>query len=161
MDFEGQREGEEVILVFRRHILTTAKGFLVMLLFVFGGAVPMIVNPDDPQLFWLWIGCMVLGVLGYLYSYMLWYYSYYIVTTERLRQVRQKGFFKRTMVDLELENVQSISYGVMGMFGTMFDYGTILIQTAVGDLSLSMVSHPESVYNEIQNAKHGGGGEEE
>ena len=161
MDFEGQREGEEVILVFRRHILTTAKGFLVMLLFVFGGAVPMIVNPDDSQLFWLWVGCMVFGVLGYLYSYMLWYYSYYIVTTERLRQVRQKGFFKRTMVDLELENVQSISYGVMGMFGTMFDYGTILIQTAVGDLSLSMVSHPESVYNEIQNAKHGGGGEEE
>ncbi|MBQ8157025.1 PH domain-containing protein [Candidatus Saccharibacteria bacterium] len=161
MDFEGQRTGEEVVLVFRRHILTTIRGFLVMLLLIGGGALPMILMPDDPQLFWLWVACIVLGVLGYLYSYMLWHFSYYLVTNERIRQVRQKGMFKRTVVDLELDNIQSISFGVMGVFGSLFDYGTILIQTGVGDLSLSMVSHPENVYNEIQNAKHGEGGEEE
>ena len=161
MDFEGQRKDEEVVLVFRRHILTTVRGFLVMLLLIGGGAVPMILNQEDPQLFWIWIICIVLGVLGYLYSYMLWHFSYYLVTNQRLRQVRQKGLFKRTVVDLELDNIQSISYGVPGMFGSMFDYGTILIQTGVGDLTLSMVSHPENVYNEIQNAKHGEGGKEE
>lgn len=161
MDFEGQRANEEVVLVFRRHILTTIRGFLVAVLLIAGGAVPMILKQDDPQLFWLWIGCFALGVLGYLYSLMLWHFSYYLVTNERLRQVRQKGLFKKTVVDLELDNIQSISYGVPGMFGSMFNYGTILIQTGVGDLTLSMVSHPETVYNEIQNAKHGEGGEEE
>lgn len=161
MDFEGQRANEEVVLVFRRHILTTIRGFLVAVLLIVGGAVPIILKQDDPQLFWLWIGCFALGVLGYLYSLMLWHFSYYLVTNERLRQVRQKGLFKKTVVDLELDNIQSISYGVPGMFGSMFDYGTILIQTGVGDLTLSMVSHPETVYNEIQNAKHGEGGEEE
>lgn len=161
MDFEGQRANEEVVLVFRRHILTTIRGFLAAVLLIAGGAVPMILKQDDPQLFWLWIGCFALGVLGYLYSLMLWHFSYYLVTNERLRQVRQKGLFKKTVVDLELDNIQSISYGVPGMFGSLFDYGTILIQTGVGDLTLSMVSHPETVYNEIQNAKHGEGGEEE
>ena len=32
-DFEGQRIGEEVILVFRRHILTSVKGFCFFVLF--------------------------------------------------------------------------------------------------------------------------------
>ena len=88
------------------------------------------------------------------YSYLLWYFSFYIVTNQRLRQTRQKGLFKKTVVDLSLENIQSTSFGVPGLFGSMFDYGTILIQTGAGDLVLSMVSHPEKVYNEIENARH-------
>ena len=44
MDFEGQRANEEVVLVFRRHILTTIRGFLVAVLLIAGGAVPMILK---------------------------------------------------------------------------------------------------------------------
>ena len=105
--------------------------------------------------FMIWLGCFLLGMLGYGYSYMLWHFSYYLVTNQRLRQVRQKGFFKRTVVDLDWDNIQSLSFGVNGVFGAMFNYGTILIQTGVGDLTLSMVSHPETVYNKIENAGHG------
>jgi hypothetical protein len=76
------------------------------------------------------------------------------VTNERLRQTRQKGFFKKSVVDLELVNIQNMSYGVSGVFATIFDYGTILIQTEAGDLVLSMVSHPEAVYNELENTWH-------
>ena len=161
MDFEGQRKGEEVICVFRRHIVTSIKGFLFFLVMIGVGFLPKIMWPDDDRMFVVWIVFVIVGLLGMIYSYILWHFSYYLVTNQRLRQVRQKGLFKRTVVDLELDNIQSISYGVPGMFGSMFDYGTILIQTGVGDLTLSMVSHPESVYNEIQNAKHGEGGKEE
>ena len=38
--------------------------------------------------------------------------------------------------------------------GNMFNYGTILVQTAAGDLILSRVSHPEEVHAELQNAAH-------
>ena len=36
----------------------------------------------------------------------------------------------------------------------MFNYGTILVQTGAGDLILSAVSKPETVYNELENAVH-------
>jgi hypothetical protein len=101
------------------------------------------------------MGFVVVGLLGLGYSYLLWYYSFYVITNQRLRQTRQKGLFKKTVVDLDLENIQSASFGVPGMFGAMFNYGTILIQTSAGDLVLSMVSHPETVYNEMENARHG------
>ena len=109
---------------------------------------------NNDRLIFVWMGAVIIGLLGMGYSYLLWYFSFYIVTNQRLRQTRQKGLFKKTVVDLSLENVQSASFGVPGMFGAMFDYGTILIQTGAGDLVLSMVSHPETVYNEIENARH-------
>ena len=152
--FEGQRANEEVIFVFRRHILTSIKGFFFLIFMALIGFVPMLIWPDNQSMVFVWMGFVIVGLLGVGYSYLLWYFSFYIVTNQRLRQTRQKGLFKKTVVDLSLENVQSASFGVPGMFGSMFDYGTILIQTSAADLVLRMVSHPETVYNEIEKVRH-------
>lgn len=152
--FEGQRTDEEVVYVFRRHILTSIKGFFFLVFMAVAGLAPMMIWPNEQYMVFVWMGFVIVGLLGMGYSYLLWYYSFYIVTNQRLRQTRQKGLFKKTVVDLDLENIQSASFGVPGMFGSMFNYGTILIQTSAGDLVLSMVSHPETVYNEIENARH-------
>ena len=154
MEFEGQRESEEVIYVFRRHSLAAIKGILWLLLMVGLGIIPMFVWRENGQMFFVWLVFIGVGLLGAAYSWMLWYFSFYIVTNERLRQTRQKGLFKKSVVDLELSNIQNMSYGVNGMFATMFDYGSILIQTEAGDLVISMVSHPETVYNELENTWH-------
>lgn len=153
--FEGQREDEEVVYVFRRHILTSIKGLFFLVFMAIVGMAPMLIWPEKQNMIFVWMGFVVVGLLGLGYSYLLWYYSFYVITNQRLRQTRQKGLFKKTVVDLDLENIQSASFGVPGMFGAMFNYGTILIQTSAGDLVLSMVSHPETVYNEMENARHG------
>ncbi|MBR3176904.1 PH domain-containing protein [Candidatus Saccharibacteria bacterium] len=154
MEFEGQREGEEVIYVFRRHIMTSIKGFLWLVVLTGVGLIPMFIWPGNGQMFFVWLIFLGVGILGAAYSWMLWYFSYYIVTDERLRQTRQKGLFKKSVVDLELSSIQNMSFGVNGVFATMFDYGSILIQTEAGDLVISMVSHPETVYNELENTWH-------
>ena len=152
--FEGQRQGEEVVYVFRRHILTSVKGLFFLFFMVAVGFVPILIWPDNQNMVFVWMGFVMLGLLGCGYSYLLWYFSFYILTDQRLRQIRQKGLFRKTVVDLSLENIQSASFGVPGVLGSIFNYGTILIQTGAGDLVLSMVSHPEKVYNEIENARH-------
>ena len=118
------------------------------------GCVPFLLWRDNSVMVFVWIAFGLVGLLGYGYSKVLWYFSFYLITNQRLRQVRQKSLFKKTVVDLDLENIQSASFGVPGLFGSMFNYGTILVQTSAGDLVLSMVSHPETVYNEIENARH-------
>ena len=151
--FEGQRANEEIVYVFRRHILTSIKGLFFLIFMAVIGFFPQLMWSDNQMMVCVWMGAVIVGLLGMGYSYLLWYFSFYIVTNQRLRQTRQKGLFKKTVVDLSLENIQSASFGVPGLFGSMFDYGTILIQTGAGDLVLSMVSHPEKVYNEIENAR--------
>ena len=131
--------------------MTARKGLYFLLGFTVVGVVPIFIWQGDGRMVFVWMGSVLVGVLFWLYSYMLWYFSVYIVTNERLRQVSQKGLFKKTVVDLGLDKIISISYEVPGLFGGMLGYGTLLVQTMVGDLTISNVSHPESVYNRLQN----------
>lgn len=154
MDFEGQRSGEEVVYVFRRHKITAIKGVFFMVFMILLGCIPMFIWKDDNRMLWVWLATTLIGMFGSVYTHILWYFSYYMLTNQRLRQVRQKGLFKKTVVDLDLDNILSSSYGQHGLFATIFNYGTILIQTSAGDLVLSLVSRPEKVYNEIEDAAH-------
>lgn len=51
MDFEGQREGEEVELVFRKHLMTAWRGLLFLILMSVVGAVPMLILRDNHDMF--------------------------------------------------------------------------------------------------------------
>lgn len=153
--FDGQREGEVVQFVFRRHLLTAKKGFAFLAIMFIVGFLPLLIWRDNPQIFWFFIGMLLIGIAGCLYSYLLWYFSVYIVTDQRIRQISQKGFFKKTVVDLGLDKIQSISYGVPGLIAGIFGYGTILIQTGVGDLVISEVKTPAKIYDKLQNVMKG------
>jgi uncharacterized membrane protein YdbT with pleckstrin-like domain len=150
--FSGQRSGEEVVFVFRRHLMTARKGLVFCLLMVGVGVVPFLIWPGDGRMFWVFLGFVVVGGMGWVYSYILWYFSIYVVTNQRVRQVSQKGLFRKSVVDLDLARVHSVSYSVPGVMGGIFGYGTLLIQTAVGDLVVSSVARPEKVYNILQDA---------
>ena len=154
MDFEGQRTDEKVIYVFRRHPITAIKGALFLIVMIGLGYLPSLMWPNNEHMFFVWICFALVGLIGLGYSYVLWYFSFYMLTNQRLRQVRQKGLFKKTVVDLDLENILSASYGQHGIMATMLNYGTILVQTSAGDLTMSMVSKPETVYNELGDAAH-------
>jgi conserved domain protein len=153
--FDGQREGEVVQFVFRRHLLTAKKGFAFLVIMFIVGFLPLLIWRGNPQIFWFFIGMLLIGIAGCLYSYLLWYFSVYIVTDQRIRQISQKGFFKKTVVDLGLDKIQSISYGVPGLIASIFGYGTILIQTGVGDLVISEVKTPAKIYDKLQNVMKG------
>ena len=151
LSFDGQRDGEEVQFIFRRHIATARKGLRFLIIMIIIGIIPMLLWPDIPEMFWVFLGCVVVGLFGVLYAYILWYFSIYIVTNERIRQVNQKGLFKKSTVDLALDRVQSISVSTPGAIAGIFGYGTLLIQTNVGDLIISQVPKPDKIHNKLQN----------
>ena len=151
MIFDGQREGEEVQFVFRRHFLTAKSGVIFLVLMIMIGVGLTLLWPNNMMIFEVFLALILVGVLGFLYSYMLWYFSIYIVTNQRIRQISQRGLFKKSVVDLGLDKIQSISYGVNGIRAGLMGYGTIVIQTAVGDLVISMVKNSEKIYNDLQN----------
>ena len=151
MIFDGQREGEEVQFVFRRHFLTAKSGVIFLILMIMIGVGLTLLWPNNMMIFEVFLALILVGILGFLYSYMLWYFSVYIVTNQRIRQISQRGLFKKSVVDLGLDKIQSISYGVNGIRAGLMGYGTIVIQTAVGDLVISMVKNSEKIYNDLQN----------
>lgn len=151
MAFSGQREGEEVELIFRRHMMTAWRGMMWLIIWSLLGVLPMLIWKNNEKMFFAWLACAGIGLLGAMYAYMLWHFSYYLVTNQRVRQVRQRGLFRKVVVDLGLDKIQSISYEVPGLGGGMFGYGTLLLQTQVGDMTISMVRNPEKTYNILQD----------
>ena len=137
--------------VFRRHFLTAKSGLIFLILMIMIGVGLTLLWPNNMMIFEVFLALILVGVLGFLYSFMLWYFSIYIVTNQRIRQISQRGLFKKSVVDLGLDKIQSISYGVSGIRAGLMGYGTIVIQTAVGDLVISMVKNSEKIYNDLQN----------
>lgn len=153
-DFEGQHEGEQLLFVFRRHIIAMRKGFYSLLIPLAVTSIPPLIWQDKLELFLLPIGGLVLGLILFSYHFIMWYFTVYIVSNERIRQVTQRGLFGKDVVELRLAKIQNISYNIPGFSGEVFKFGTIVIQTFVGDLVIRMVERPSEIYNKLQDAVH-------
>lgn len=151
-EFNGQREGEEVLFVFRRHIIAMRKGFYMLLIPFALSAIPPLIWQNTLELFLLPLGGLLLGAVLFSYYFLMWRFTYYIVTNQRIRQVTQKGFFGTDVVELSLSKIQNISYNIPGFFGEVFHFGTLVVQTYVGDLVIRNVEDPEKTYNMLQDA---------
>lgn len=152
LDFDGQRPGEELRFIFRRHVIAMRKGFYGLLIPFALSSIPPLIWQTNLELFLLPVAGLLIGLIIFAYHFMMWYFTIYIVSTERLRQVTQKGFFGKDVVELRLAKIQNISYNVPGFSGEVFGFGTLVIQTFVGDLVIHKVEHPDKIYNKLQDA---------
>ena len=81
--------------------------------------------------------------------WIAWFYSVYIVTNQRLIQITQKGLFHKSVVDIGLNQIQMVNYEINGLQETLLGFGTIIIQTYMGDLTIHDAHHPKKVQKEI------------
>ena len=151
-EFDGQREGEKLLFIFRRHMIAMRKGFWLLFIPFTLSAIPVFIWPNNLEVYWSPVIGLAIGIVLFSYHFLMWYYTIYIVTDQRLRQVTQKGFFGKDVVELGLSKIQSISYNIPGFSGEILGFGTIVVQTYVGDLIINKVEHPEKIYNKLQDA---------
>ena len=137
--FPTQASGERVFLLIRRHWII----FFGMVAFIFALIIPIIVLIFywffAPETFSGPLGNFVIVFAGVytlvvlallLYGFVNYYLDVYIVTNERIVDIRQHGFFHREIAELHLRQVQDVEAEVGGFFQTLFHYGDIYIQTA-------------------------------
>lgn len=149
--FDGQHDGEEVVMVFRRHPIALRKGFYALLIPFAVASIPVLVWPNSFILLYIAIGGLVLGMMLFFYHWVGWYFSIFIMTDMRIRQISQTGFFGKSVIDLGVSKIQNISYNIPGFTGEILGFGTIVVQTYVGDLVLDKIHHPEKIYNSLQD----------
>ena len=151
MSFKGQLEGEEVIVMFRKHPVVMRRGLIYAMLALLLGTVPSLINP---VMSWLWLGLLgglILALLIMFPYWISWYYSMFIFTNERYIQMTQKGLFTRSVSDLSIRQIQSLNYQVAGFEQTVLGFGTIVMQTYLGDIVIHDIHHPEKTINELSD----------
>lgn len=158
--FEDQLDGEELLFVFRKHPIVMRKGLIIASI---GILLPMLIimaltfiyanNPDKlPTLTTFYIALVasfVLAAVLMLPSWITWFYSVFIVTDQRFIQITQKGLWKRSVVDIGLSQIQMVNYEVSGFQETLLGFGTIMMQTFVGDLVIHDVHHPAKTQKKL------------
>jgi hypothetical protein len=144
--FEGQYDDEEVLLVFRRHPVVIRKGLYIVLFLTLFGVIPIAITPTSTTPYWIALGAFLVGLGGFFYHWVGWYFSTFIVTNLRFRQVTYGGLFGKSVIDVGLNKILNISYNIPGFSGAVFGYGTLVIQTYVGDIVLDRVPHPDRLY---------------
>lgn len=149
--FAGQFDNEEILLVFRRHPIVMRKGFLWVSVGVLGGAIIGVFTSSNITTmseffvkFFMPVGVgLILGMIAFFYYWIGWYYSVCIVTDQRFVNIKQTGIFKqRSVNDINLPRILSVNYEIHGFFETVLGFGTIIIQTLVGDFVIKNVPKP-------------------
>jgi hypothetical protein len=156
--FQGQFPDEEVLLVFRRHPVAMRKGFYALAIPFVIGSIPSLLWPDHLEYLWFPLSGLMIGMLAFFYHWIGWHFTLFIVTSKRLRQIKQKGLFNRSMIDLELTRIQNTSVSSPSLTASMLGFGTIVIQTYVGDLVLDRIEHPQKTYDALLEILHEYGG---
>jgi uncharacterized membrane protein YdbT with pleckstrin-like domain len=156
--FDGEENGEEVILLIRRHpFFILAKMVLFVILILVPVAVgvsflPFLLSHDILGLFFfassVWYLLLWLGIFYALTMYTL---DVWIVTDRRIIDSIQHGFFNRTVSELHLARIQDISVETKGMIQTFLKFGDLHVQTAGTEdkFYFSQIPDPGKVKDEI------------
>jgi len=155
--FPDQFDDEEVLYVFRKHPVVMRRGLIWGSLGLLIGPLYTLVltythsaNPPSLNFFYLSLLVSVgLGGLLFFPSWMSWYYSVFIVSDKRFIQITQRGFFHRSVVDMALNQIQMVNYEVSGLQETLLGFGTIMMQTFVGDLVIHYIHHPAKIQKRL------------
>lgn len=156
--FDDQFDDEEVLYLFRKHPIVMRKGLIFSSVALLVGPVITMAltffRPLEPPsmtfFFMSLIVSFVLSAIVFLPSWINWHFSVYIITDQRLIQIKQKGLFTRSVVDMGLRQIQMVNYEVAGFNESVLGFGTIMMQTLVGDLIIHEVHHPDQIAKKIQ-----------
>ena len=154
--FKEQFEDEEALLVFRKHPIVMRKGLILASFGMLVGPLYTLVltsvnKENPPSLTFFFLSLLASFILAWLLIFpwwVRWYFSVYIMTNKRFIQ-QTRSLLQVNVVDIGLDQIQMINYQIAGLEETVLRFGTIVVQTYVGDLVIKQVHHPDKVQGKM------------
>lgn len=145
--FASQHAEEKVLLLLRQHPVTQLGWifivtFLGVLPFLFQSVGLLNFLPADYQFASL-IGWYLL-LFGYaLESFLSWFYNVYIITDERIVDVDFSNLLYKNISSAKIEKIEDVTNEAKGILATVFNFGTVKIQTAGTMTEFDFVNVPQ------------------
>lgn len=149
--FSTQHQDEDVVLMLRQHPVTQIKWILIAI----GLALIPLIFSSMPLLDFLppiYLTAALTGwyllVAGFsLEAFLSWFYNVYIITDERVIDVDFHSLIYKNISAAKIDNIEDVTERTGGPLRTVFDYGTVIIQTAAAQVEFEFdnVPHPARV----------------
>ncbi|HPT66387.1 MAG TPA: PH domain-containing protein [Candidatus Woesebacteria bacterium] len=173
LTFTERDENEEIYLAVRPHWANNISWVIIAFLMLF---VPLFfkyftfINFFPSQyrftavLFWY--------LITFIYAFekfLSWYFNLFLITNERVVDIDFNNLLNKHFAEADLSMIQDVSSSVKGIFGTFFNFGDVLIQTAseVNQINFEKVPNPEKIIKllkelrDLEDQKNGGGKDNE
>ena len=134
---------------------------------------------------YFWHGCLVAVLVGSAFFFMFWLFAHgwwgqtlfgldfgvgfllllrtiflrqknrLLVTTHRVIDIDQRGFFDRVVSEIPYDQIEDVFGRIKGVFGTIFRYGEINIQTGGGKVQiyLQKIKQPVALQQQINELR--------
>lgn len=156
--FDSQAKNEKIILVLRQHPVTLLGRLAILFAMILApfifNALPLGDLFPTKYVFALNLGWYML-VFGFiLETFLIWFYSVYLITDERVIDVDFVSLLFKNVSTAKIDSIQDISSKTSGILASIVDYGTIYIQTAGEQRELQFENVPQpakvsSLLNEL------------
>jgi len=157
--FSEQDANEEIILVLRQHWFTNVSWILTALLMSLAPLtiryIP-ILDSFPPNYRFIAVLFYYLIVFAFSFEkFLAWYFNTYIITDERVVDIDFINLLNKEFSDAKISMIQDVTSKVSGFSQTLFNYGSILIQTAseVNEIIFEKVPNPEQVIKVLQQLR--------
>jgi len=164
-NFPGKQLDEKILMVIRKHPVVYVRSILVFLVAVIlpltvflilwsvsfslaqGGTVAML-GYLGASLYFLY------GLALLVISFLNDQFDLFILTDHRLLDITQVSLLKRTVATTPLNQIQDTTSDIHGVLGTLFNYGTVDVQTAAGlasNFTIDNIPDPAIIARTILN----------
>ncbi len=157
--FDSREDKEEIILVLRRHWLTNLSWiflfFLMILIPIF--ALPLSILDFFPKNYHF-----ILALFWYLLSFAIafekflsWYFNVFILTEERVIDIDFFNLLDKKFSEAKISMIQDVTAKSIGVSQTLFNYGTVLVQTAaeIPVIVIDKIPNPNLVLQVLQQMR--------
>lgn len=134
LSFHGKEQGEEIILIIRPHwivYLPQAVGAVLILILPW---ILVAIIPSLMQSFAIFVSllltALVIGISVLMDAILKWYYNVSIITDQRVMDLDFPNIMSHSMTEAQLEKIEDVTHKQIGAFGSVFDFGTVYVQTA-------------------------------
>jgi len=134
MKFYGKESNEEIILVIRSHWIVLAfQVFFALivilipflLLFVFESF-----SINIPFFISIMITALIIAISILTNAIVKWFYNVSIITNQRVVDLDFISIMSHSMSEAQLDRIEDVTHKQVGILGSLFDIGSVYIQTA-------------------------------
>ncbi len=150
-NFRGRRADEQVLLVAKNHSWLLMPIFYAWVLIIAVCGVALWKFGASRVVSYTVVISVAIGILYTLYQWFIWDCGTYIITNQRVIRIEQIGLFNRQISEAEIDRIQEISTEIKGPIHTLFNFGTVHIQTASSDAKVDFedIAIPYDIQQEI------------
>lgn len=160
ISFETQENKEKIIVLMRSHVITNIKWMIVLFFIVLFSLLIFIktpilsIFPTNFKFFTilLWLFFITAIIVEKTLS---WFFNAYIITDERIIDIDFYSLTAKRISEAKIENIEDVAYSQGGLLQSLFNYGTINIQTAgeKQEFDFENIPHPQKIASILNQLK--------